>query len=137
MNIKSFLTKHNLRITTPRLVIFEILLTAHKPLAVSEILQRTTGQVDRASVYRTLEIFETIGVTRRITIGWKYKIELGEQFLDHHHHFVCLKCQKVTAIDEAQVATFVEKLSSDSGFQPVEHHFEVKGVCGECRGLLT
>lgn len=132
VNIKSFLTKHSLRITTPRLVIFEVLLATHEPLAVSEILQRTAGRVDRASAYRTLETFETIGVTRRITIGWKYKIELGEQFLDHHHHFVCLKCQKLIAIDETQVAAFIEKLSSDNGFQPVEHHFEVKGVCAEC-----
>lgn len=96
-----------------------------------ELVSRATG-VDRASVYRTIELFERLGIVLRVNIGWKYKLELSEMFSDHHHHLSCIECGKVIAMNEGALEEVIERLSSEHGFKPVTHQVEVQGVCRKC-----
>jgi Fe2+ or Zn2+ uptake regulation protein len=74
-------------LTKPRQVVFKGL-QHHKSLTMAELVAACTG-VDRASVYRTTELFERLGIIIRIPNGWKYRLELGEAFHEHHHHATC------------------------------------------------
>lgn len=125
---------HGLRLTTPRKRVFDVLKSAHEPLTVAEVTKKCQDTVDRASVYRTLALFEQLGATKRVTIGWKYKIELGDTFTPHHHHLVCQKCHKVIAVNEGGLELFISELSERHNFTPTEHYFEVSGVCEGCAG---
>jgi Fe2+ or Zn2+ uptake regulation protein len=78
------LREARLSLTKPRRAVFEAL-QHHKSLTMSELVA-ACPDIDRASVYRTAEVFERLGVVARIPTGWKYRLELGEAFHEHHHH---------------------------------------------------
>jgi Fur family transcriptional regulator, ferric uptake regulator len=127
------LRENGYRITTPRQTVFALLI-GHEPQSMHTLITRAKGTVDRVSIYRIIELFEKLGVVNRITIGWKYKLELSDIFLDHHHHLSCLKCGKIVAIkDHRTIEETITKLSNQHGFILKSHQLEVQGVCPSCR----
>jgi len=98
------------------------------------VVAACNDKVDRASVYRTIQLFEQLGVVQRLQIGWKYKLELSDKFSAHHHHLSCVQCGRTIAIDED---TALEKrmrlLASAYGFLPQGHQLEIRGLCEACQ----
>jgi len=119
------------RITQARLETFK-LLRSREPMTMQQLLTYSDGELDRVSLYRNIQLFENIGVAHRVTMGWKYKIELSEVFVDHHHHLTCLNCGKVTAIDEGEIDMLVDSITDKYNFKPERHHFEIDGLCASC-----
>lgn len=97
-----------------------------------ELTEMAKGKMDRASVYRTVELFERLGIIRRINIGWKYKLELSDAFADHHHHLTCLGCQTIIPINEQTLEQFVDTIAAAHRFLPTEHQIEIQGYCHTC-----
>ncbi len=125
------------RVTQPRLVVFR-LLQEHGLQSIAELISRSSGTVDRVSVYRVIELFEKLGIVRRVTIGWKYKLELSEIFLDHHHHITCLSCNKVVAVKEDEkLEKVIDRLADGTGFSLSSHQLELQGHCKTCRERST
>lgn len=134
--LRKVLTDNHSKITQPRLTVFRLLLGQH-PQSLSELTQRTDGIIDRVTVYRVIDLFEKLGIVRRVTIGWKYKIELSEIFLDHHHHLVCIECNKVVAIKEdASIERAIQQLAHNTGFTVTTHQLELQGCCKKCQKRL-
>lgn len=118
-------------ITKQRLLVFE-LLTDQEPVTMHELYERVAGQLDRASLYRIVTLFERLGIIRRINIGWKYKIELSDAFAEHHHHLTCLRCHSVIPINERELESFITTIASGHSFTPAEHQVEIQGYCQQC-----
>lgn len=130
---REVLTNNKCRITKARLETFR-LLAVPEPQSMNEIITRAKGRVDRVSVYRTIDLFERLGIITRIQYGWKYKIELSDIFIGHHHHMSCLRCSNTIGIEEeAHIDELIEQLSHKVGFTPTRHVFEVEGYCQSCR----
>ena len=87
--LKKTLVDNGYSLTRARLAVFE-LLNNNEPQTISQILAKANGLVDRVSVYRNIELFEKLGIVRRIYLGWKYKLELSDKFFAHHHHLTAL-----------------------------------------------
>lgn len=119
------------RITKARLIVFEQLYD-QEPLSMHELVQRSKG-VDRASVYRAVELFERLGIAQRLHIGWKYKIELTDRFAAHHHHLTCLGCGKTIPINERDLERVIDELAALHNFTPTAHQIELQGYCTACR----
>lgn len=131
-SFRSIIASNGFRLTTAREITFKLLISP-EPQSVSQILDKAKGKVDRVSVYRNLELFEKLGIVHRIYIGWKYKLELSDDFMAHHHHLSCLECGKVIDIDdEKHIDEFIESITAKAGFTPRRHQFEVDGYCKEC-----
>lgn len=96
------------------------------------------GLLDRASLYRTVSLYERLGIVQRIYIGWKYKIELSDIFSHHHHHISCLRCGKIVAItDEDHIERLIMQLAKQHGFEAQSHQLEIRGYCQRCQGVQT
>jgi Fur family transcriptional regulator, ferric uptake regulator len=133
--LKSILKQHSQSVTKQRLLVFN-LLVGQEPITMNELIGKAAGRVDKVSVYRTITLFEQVGITQRINIGWKYKIELTDKFSEHHHHLICLKCGDVIAIgDEKHIDDFIDEVADKFGFEPRKHQFEVDGYCKKCRTI--
>jgi len=131
----STLKKHKLSASKARLEVFNALLH-QEPLAMSEIVTKLSGKVDRATVYRTIDILEKITVVQRLQIGWKYKIELTDSFHEHHHHIICQKCGTLVAIDgDSHIEQDISDLAKKFGFSITSHQLEIKGICKSCKLL--
>jgi Fe2+ or Zn2+ uptake regulation protein len=129
--LRILLKKHGYSITDQRLMIFNLLL-GQEPLTMRELIERTNNHIDRASIYRIIGLFDQIGVTQRLNIGWKYRIELTDKFAQHHHHLTCLACHKVIPINQKELEDFINQLASAQEFTPIEHQVEIQGYCKSC-----
>jgi Fe2+ or Zn2+ uptake regulation protein len=108
-------------------------LQKHPALTLKELIQRTTKH-DQVTVYRTIELFEKLGIINKLRLGWETKIELSDIFRHHHHHLTCLACGKIKALEEEPI---IEKrinlLAQRLDFKPVDHQLEIRGYCKSCR----
>src|SRR4051812_38298994 len=89
--LRAILKQKGYSLTKPRKSVFELLLN-HEPQSIAELIARSGTKIDRATVYRTVELFEKLGIVHRVNAGWKYKLELSEAFNDHHHRMHCTNC---------------------------------------------
>jgi Fur family transcriptional regulator, ferric uptake regulator len=121
-------------VTKQRQFLFE-LLVGSEAVSMRDLCKLAAGKMDRASVYRTVAVFEKTGITHRINIGWKYKVELSDAFAEHHHHLTCLNCKRVIPINTTELESFIENLTRSHNFQPTEHQIEVQGCCEKCRSF--
>lgn len=122
---------HRLSATKPRKAVFTAL-KHHKSLTMSELV-RACGSVDRASVYRVVAVFEKIGVVVRIPNGWKYLLELGEAFNEHHHHATCTICGGSIALPEDEVLeSRLQAMAARRAFTVTSHQIELSGICEAC-----
>ena len=128
---KSILKASGQSVTQPRLAVFKALL-GQEPLSMHELAGRA-GKVDRASVYRAVELFENLGIIHRVSIGWKYKLELTDKFAEHHHHLTCTDCGRTFPMNENELEALITKLAASYGFSPLSHQIEIQGLCKECR----
>lgn len=120
-------------LTKPRLAVFTAL-QAGKPRSMRELILDLSSVIDRASIYRTIELFEKLGIVVRVQSGWKYKIELSDAFLPHHHHLTCLNCGRVVSYEEPdELENLISKIASQHGFVPKDHSMEISGLCPQCR----
>jgi Fur family transcriptional regulator, ferric uptake regulator len=130
-SFEAILKEHGYSVTKQRRTLFE-LLAGQEPLSMHELVKKAAGKMDRASVYRAVEVFEQVGIITRIHIGWKYKLELSDAFAEHHHHLSCLSCKRVIPINAAALESFVDGLAISHKFTPTEHQIEVQGYCENC-----
>lgn len=119
-------------VTSTRKQVF-MALYGKDPLSIHDLYEQLNGKVDRVSVYRTVDLFEKRGIANRIQIGWKYKIELSDVFVEHHHHVSCLGCGKVFAVQEDErIENLIAEIASRNHIHNPVHQLEIQGYCDEC-----
>jgi Fur family ferric uptake transcriptional regulator len=133
-DIAMILKDNGYSVTQQRLFVFK-LLEGKEPLTMNELYTNARSKLDRASVYRTVALFEQLGIVQRVNIGWKYKIELSDRFAEHHHHLTCLNCHMVIPISELELESFINGLANSYHFKPLDHQVEVQGYCKDCSNL--
>lgn len=126
-----FLKSSGHSVTQARLAVFTAL-SGQDPLSMRELVARTPS-IDRASVYRAVNLFEQLHIVERIHTGWKYKLELSDAFADHHHHLTCTRCGRSIAIHETKLEAIIHKLAVAHGFEPSSHQIEMHGLCAACQ----
>jgi Fur family ferric uptake transcriptional regulator len=130
--LKALLKKNGASLTKPRKVVFNLLLE-QEPQSMQVLIKRAEGKVDRATVYRTIEMFEQLGIVRRLNVGWKYRIELSDAFLGHHHHFHCNNCGKTFTMQaNAMLETMIDTAVAKEGYSPRGHNLQIYGLCPAC-----
>ncbi len=123
-------------LTKTRELVFEALLNK-EPQTVGDLYASLRGQLDRASLYRSLELFENLGIVQRLQIGWKYKIELSDTYNPHHHHITCTSCRvTIPTREDPSIETSIEFLAHEYGFSNANHQLEIRGICSNCQKNL-
>lgn len=123
---------NGLRITTPRLLVFAALAESNTPLSTAELVA-ICKTADPASIYRTVELFSRLGIVSTVTRGWRPLYELAGPFAPHHHHMICSKCGESTEIQSEAIEGLIAHLADQHNFAVTHHHFELTGVCANCR----
>jgi len=129
---KGLLKKRGYSLTAPRLKLFSVLQN-HNACSINE-LTALLSNYDRATVYRTVSLFERLGIVNRLQLGWKYKLELSDVFHHHHHHLTCTNCGKVTILrEDSTIENRIKSLSDKNGFLITDHQLEIRGLCQVCQ----
>lgn len=126
------LAEHGYSNTKSRYAVFQALENT-KPISMNHLVKMLEPSVNRASVYRTVALFEQLGIVQRLQIGWKYKLELSNDFQEHHHHLTCLHCGKVITFHEPPALhQALATIADDNSFVMQQHQVELTGTCADC-----
>jgi len=131
------LRRIDLRYTSGRRAIVELLASVGHPVSISDIAAQLPA-VPRSSAYRHLVDLQGAGVVRRIAAKDEFaRFELAEDLTEHHHHLLCTSCGRVidvtpTPAFERTVAAMVRELADRLGFRPTSHALDVTGHCADC-----
>jgi len=126
------LKDHNLRKTTVRQQLFDILLKINQPLSIQDIVKKVSN-AHFVSVYRSIDALHKAGVVVQVPQGFKNLYELSDLFKPHHHHISCEKCGNLSKINDKEIEALIEKISLESGYKSTKHHLELYGVCQNCQ----
>ena len=130
--LSDILKHHDLRLTFPRMKVFNILEKSTQPIFIHQIVLECRD-INRTSVYRTLELFIDLGIVTIIPIGWKKQYELAEPFRPHHHHLQCTQCSTIIPIESPEIEQYIEKTAKQHDYILNEHHIELRGICSTCK----
>lgn len=128
--IKNVLKQNGFTATKTRMAILQAILSA-QPATMQQLISTLTD-VDRATVYRTVDLFVDLGIAKKVSTGFKYRVELGDSFQEHHHHLTCLHCGSVIDVHTPEIEYAIEQTASNNGFRPIRHDVEIMGYCANC-----
>jgi Fur family transcriptional regulator, ferric uptake regulator len=130
------LRERGFRVTRPRQAVWDALQGADGHLTVDEVLQRTAAlghDVDLASVYRTLALFEELGLVRASRLGDSDASRWEVAHPDEHFHLVCEVCGDVDHHIGSLVSSIRGHLDDGHGFEARRIELVVSGRCARCR----
>ena len=125
------------RYTGGRRAIVEVLASAGHPVSIGDIAQRRPD-LPRSSAYRHLVDLQAGGIVRRVAAHDEFaRFELAEDLTEHHHHFLCTNCGKVSDITptvalERSISQQLDRLAAAQEFEPHGHRVDVIGLCAAC-----
>lgn len=137
MSCSTILKNKGYRLTPQRRIILGILHDTRSHLTAEDIFSqvqtRFTG-VNKSTVYRTLELLESLGLVVKSELGSSHIYHHAEE--SHHHHLVCRRCGRVMNCDEDVLLPLENSLLKRHGFSTELHHHVIQGLCSDCRGKV-
>ena len=133
--LKSIFRERKLRMSHPRLVIYQQLSATLSPLSPQEVyhaLLKKERRIGLTSIYRCLDLFESLGIAFKVVLGTHVKYKLCE-LEGHHHHIVCKACGHVVELRFCDMAKWSKKVMESTGYQVTDHQLSFRGVCRACR----
>ena len=124
------------RITEPRRVVMQVLDGAQRPLSPQEIYERGQALHPRlglVTVYRAVELFESLDLVRRV-----HREDGCHGYLlskpGHRHVLMCERCGRaVEFAGEDDLEALIERVEARTGYAVAEHLLQLFGLCPGCR----
>jgi len=131
--LAALLRERGLRATSQRVVMHRLLRDRNRHVSAEELLsdagERLPG-VSLPTVYATLELFEQLGIVRRVNGGGGTL--LWDTRSDAHHHMICSNCGRVEDMETPVDLDKARRTAARSGFQPDRAEVVVSGLCASC-----
>jgi Fe2+ or Zn2+ uptake regulation protein len=129
------LRQQGYRLTPQRLEVLQVIKSRAEHMTAEEIHAAILPQqpyLDIATVYRTLQWLQTVGLVAPISMGegklhYEYR-RPGE----HHHHLVCQQCGHHTQIPDDLFTGLKADLHQRYGFTLHADHLALPGRCAAC-----
>src|SRR4030043_551729 len=134
---KSLFKEKKLRLGLPRLLIYQELSLVGIPSGPQELYQRLLKKqrkIGLTSIYRSLDLFESLGMVFKIINGSSVKYKLCE-IEDHHHHIICKACGNVVELNFCDISDWSKKVTESTGYQVIDHQLNFYGLCKACKPL--
>lgn len=135
IDLEALLRRHRLKITEGRIEVLKLLSLSKAPLSVEQIVKKSK-KIDRANVYRNVEIFLKEGIVREVPLHHSHQhIEFNLPKTNHHHHIICRKCSSVEEVSSCGLNSNLEKkiLKNSTMFKTLDDHsLDFYGLCKLC-----
>jgi Fur family ferric uptake transcriptional regulator len=131
------LREQGFRITPQRQLVLESVnqLGHGTPEEILSAVQKTASGVNLSTIYRTLEVLESVDLITHTHIGHGAPV-YHSQDESPHLHLVCDDCAEVTSIPAAAAAEFSLDLQETYGFTAHMTHMALTGQCQSCATKL-
>ncbi len=132
MKAVDILNKHQLKRTSCREGILELVMASPKALSEHEIRDQLAGNYDRTTFYRSFKTLVEHQIIHKIVVDnqlVKYALDNSLTHKESHAHFYCSSCQSVQCMDTAPVP----KYELPEGYTKEETEVIIKGTCAHCK----
>ena len=131
-----FLSKHNLKSTRQRAIIFESFIKTKKHVSAEQfcsIIKKIDSSVGQATIYRMLKLLVESGIASKLEIGNSVPLYELNMEQDHHDHLICENCQKCIEFNDHRIEELQVEIAATYGFQLTSHQMQLYGLCSDCR----
>ncbi|MDE6717562.1 MAG: transcriptional repressor [Muribaculaceae bacterium] len=134
INAEVLLTESGIRPTANRILVLRELAKAIRPVSLADLEAALDYSMDKASVFRVLELFSQKVLVHVIEDGSRsLKYELCHHGADHkigdgHVHFHCENCKETFCFEDVSVPS----VDIPEGFTPHSLNYMIKGLCPRC-----
>lgn len=115
---------NKLKQTKGRQSVLQILKGASSPLSAKEIVSRIKNEIDQATVYRILNVFENNEMVFSDILNNEKKYYIAD---NKHHHIICKSCKKTKCLPCSHAVPKIK------GFNNIKHNMYLIGVCNNCK----
>lgn len=121
------------KITPQRLAVYETLARENVHPTAEVLFAKVAVKypaMSLATVYKTLEILEKLGVINAINVGedsFRFDAEMKD-----HHHVRCIKCGAVADAPAPDSSRLTRAVEAASGYKIKSHQFYFYGLCPKC-----
>ncbi len=100
-----------------------------------EIVKIDCPEIGLATVYRTLQLFENIGIVSILNLNdGIVRYELSNSREEHqHHHLVCTKCGSLFEVEMDLLEELEKNISEKYNFKILNHSLKFYGICNRCK----
>lgn len=129
------ITARGRRLTDQRLVVAEALEARREAVSAQELYERLRPRHPRlalATVYRALEAQVESGMARRLERRGHVSSYIACE-PEHHHHLVCVRCQRVLDLDETILKPVLRGISERHEFAVEHERLDFYGLCRACQ----
>lgn len=134
--LKRALKEKNLKCTPERKTIFREVENLDSHFNADELflrLHQKHSKVSRGSVYRTLRIFEEMGIIRAVVFTERHNHYERITGKKHHSHLICIGCGRIIEFLNLKIATGLKEVCKKYCFHELDHKMESTGLCKKCQ----
>jgi Fur family ferric uptake transcriptional regulator len=100
---------------------------------IEDELRQDEAPVGRASIYRTLEQLEELGLVHRLDLGTGVaSFEAARESGEHHHHLLCERCGRLVPFEDTGLERAISNLERRADFEISAHDVTLRGLCPRC-----
>jgi Fe2+ or Zn2+ uptake regulation protein len=130
------LRKHGYRLTPQRHMILSVIEEAAEHINIEQItarVQKRNPYVSLSTVYRTLELFESLNLVRQVHLpGEQQPHYEPAQEGDTHYHLVCRRCHTTIHLDETLLGDLQKQIQAQFHYHGLTLDLTAAGYCPAC-----
>ena len=139
------ISKNGNRLTNSRRAILKVLKENKTLLSAEDIylkVRRQNTNVGLTTVYRALELFTNLGLTKKIDFSerkTKYELRSGKDENFPNQHLVCISCKKIISVEDVSKLPFNNfkkigtELEKQFNFKVFNSVVQFQGLCSKCK----
>lgn len=134
LDFAALLRKQGYRVTLQRQLILDAVCESGGHSTPEQIYERVRAKstaINRATVYRTLDLLRELQVVVAADIGDGHTgYELAGE--TPHHHLICRKCGIQQQVDHKTIKSLSAKIKREYQFSVDLNHLTLFGLCEQC-----
>ncbi len=123
------------KLTTARQTVLEVIQRLGGHVTSTQVLEavaQTNPAIGRASVFRTLDLFTRLAIIRPTFIESSLTPSYVLMPDGHHHHVVCMICNRVIEFEDCDLAAMTAELERRLNVRIQGHLLEFYATCNDC-----
>jgi Fur family transcriptional regulator, ferric uptake regulator len=141
--LKAELNERGWRMTPQRKTILETFqkLPSGEHLSAEDLCERLNNKdenVSLSTVYRNLKMMSRMGILRELELAEGHKrYEINQPAPHHHHHLICVRCNKTIEFKNDSVLKAGSKVAEKSGYHLLDCQLLIHAVCPTCQRSIV
>lgn len=132
---KDELKEKDLRVTSARVAVMDLLESTDKPVDVANIKEYLIVKkiyADDTTLFRIINMFTQRGITKQVSFNeGKFRYELANQ--KDHHHLICENCGSIEDVSDCAIPELENDIWKKRQFLVKSHSLEFFGLCKNCQ----